>query len=641
MEFENFDPTHNVNFAKTRNFGEKIKTDLTETFFPDDPFKGFSEESPKKRLIKGIKYFVPIFEWLPSYNFRLFRYDFLAGVTIASLAIPQGISYANLARIPPVIGLYSSFVPPFIYAVFGSSKNLAVGTVAACSLLIANTIGGTVSPTENPTLYLNLVFTATFISGIIETALGVLRLGILVDFLSHSTITGFMGGTAVIIILQQLKGFLGLKHFTTKTDVISVIKTLFSHRNEWHWESAVVGIIFLAFLQFTRYVKNKRPKLFWISAMAPLVVVITGGLFAYLAHAEKFGIDIVGQLKRGINPPSVNRLNFDLKYIAAPIKAGIITAVLALAEGIAIGRSFAIMKNQQTDGNKEMIAFGIMNIVGSFTSCYLTTGPFSKTAVNFNAGCKTQMSNVVMAIIMMLTLLLLAPLFSYTPMVALSAIIMSAMFGLIEYDKAIHLFKVDKFDFSICMLAFFGVTFISMDVGLALSIALGIIRALLYTARPRTCKLGNIPSTNLYRDMEQYPDAQRTPGILILQLGSPILYSNNTYIRERVLRWIRDEEIDKDNQGDSVEHLILEIGGVTTTDMTGIEALYELKRLLVAKNIELSLVNPRIEVMEKLIASKFIDVIGKQYVYLSIDDAVESCRFRLSGPNKCNGRDQP
>ncbi|XP_057536697.1 probable sulfate transporter 3.5 isoform X2 [Amaranthus tricolor] len=603
MEFENFDPTHNVNFAKTRNFGEKIKTDLTETFFPDDPFKGFSEESPKKRLIKGIKYFVPIFEWLPSYNFRLFRYDFLAGVTIASLAIPQGISYANLARIPPVIGLYSSFVPPFIYAVFGSSKNLAVGTVAACSLLIANTIGGTVSPTENPTLYLNLVFTATFISGIIETALGVLRLGILVDFLSHSTITGFMGGTAVIIILQQLKGFLGLKHFTTKTDVISVIKTLFSHRNEWHWESAVVGIIFLAFLQFTRYV--------------------------------------VGQLKRGINPPSVNRLNFDLKYIAAPIKAGIITAVLALAEGIAIGRSFAIMKNQQTDGNKEMIAFGIMNIVGSFTSCYLTTGPFSKTAVNFNAGCKTQMSNVVMAIIMMLTLLLLAPLFSYTPMVALSAIIMSAMFGLIEYDKAIHLFKVDKFDFSICMLAFFGVTFISMDVGLALSIALGIIRALLYTARPRTCKLGNIPSTNLYRDMEQYPDAQRTPGILILQLGSPILYSNNTYIRERVLRWIRDEEIDKDNQGDSVEHLILEIGGVTTTDMTGIEALYELKRLLVAKNIELSLVNPRIEVMEKLIASKFIDVIGKQYVYLSIDDAVESCRFRLSGPNKCNGRDQP
>lgn len=332
-------------------------------------------------------------------------------------------------------------------------------------------------------------------------------------------------------------------------------------------------------------------------------------------------------------------MNFDPKYIAAPIKAGILTAVLALAEGIAIGRSFAIMKNQQTDGNKEMVAFGLMNIVGSFTSCYLTTGPFSKTAVNFNAGCRTQMSNVVMSLIMMLTLLFLAPLFSYTPMVALSAIIMSAMFGLIEYDKAIHLFKVDKFDFCICMVAFFGVTFISMDIGLGLSIGLGIIRALLFTARPASCKLGNLPNTNLYRDIEHYPDAQGTAGILIIQLGSPILYSNSTYVRERVLRWIRDEESNKDYQGDTVEHLILELGGVTAIDMTGIEALYELKRLLGPKDIKMLLVNPRIEVMEKLITSKFIDVVGKEYVFLSIDDAVESCRFRLGGPSKLNGQD--
>ncbi|XP_021741554.1 probable sulfate transporter 3.5 [Chenopodium quinoa] len=631
---------HNVNFVQPRGFKEKLKSSLSETFFPDDPFRGFSNDPPKKRLIKGIKYFVPIFEWLPNYNFSLFRYDVLAGLTIASLAIPQGISYANLTKIPPVIGLYSSFVPPFIYAVFGSSKNLAVGTVAACSLLIANTIGEAVSPTDNPSLYLSLVFTATFFCGIIETALGLLRLGILVDFLSHSTITGFMGGTAVIIILQQLKGFLGLTHFTAKTDIISVTKTLLSHKNEWHWQSALIGIIFLAFLQFTRYVKTKRPKLFWISAMAPLVVVIIGGLFAYLAHAEKFGVKIVGHLNRGINPSSIKQLNFDPKYIATPIKAGILTAILGLAEGIAIGRSFAIMKNQQTDGNKEMIAFGLMNIVGSFTSCYLTTGPFSKTAVNFNAGCRTQMSNVVMAIIMMLTLLFLAPLFSYTPMVALSAIIMSAMFGLIEYDKAYHLFKVDKFDFCICMVAFFGVTFISMDIGLGMSIGLGIIRALLYTARPATCKLGNLPNTNLYRDIEQYPTAQGTAGVLILQLGSPILYSNSTYVRERVLRWIRDEEFNKDYQGDSIEHLILELGGVTTIDMTGIEALYELKRLIGAKEIKMILVNPRIEVMEKLIASKFIDVIGKESVFLSIDDAVEACRFRLGGPSKWNGQEQ-
>ncbi|KAK9706049.1 hypothetical protein RND81_07G101400 [Saponaria officinalis] len=614
---ENSHPTHNVNFAQPRNFRKKLKSNLAETFFPDDPFRGFESEPPKKRLLKGVQYFVPIFEWLPKYNLRLFRYDILAGITIASLAIPQGISYANLTKVPPIIGLYSSFVPPIIYAIFGSSKNLGVGTVAACSLLMAETIGDKVSPTQNPSLYLQLVFTATFIAGIIETTLGVLRLGILVDFLSHSTITGFMGGTAVIICLQQLKGVFGLSHFTTKTDLISVLKAVFSHRDE----------------------RTKKPKLFWISAMAPLVTIIIGGLFAYFAHAEKYGIEIVGPLKRGINPSSIKKLNFDPKYISAPIKAGILTAILALAEGIAIGRSFAIMKNEQIDGNKEMIAFGLMNIVGSFTSCYLTTGPFSKTAVNYNAGCKTQMSNIVMAIIMLLTLLFLAPLFSYTPMVALSAIIMSAMFGLIEYDKAFHLYKVDKFDFCICMVAFFGVVFINMDIGLGLSVGLGIIRALLYTARPETCKLGNIPNSNLYRDVKQYPVAARTAGILVLELGSPIFYSNSSYVRERILRWIRDEESSVDRQGDSVEHVILELGGVTSIDMTGIEGFFEVKRLLEAKGIKMAMVNPRIEVLEKLIISKFIDAIGKELVFLSIDDAIRACRFRLDGTNKVNGED--
>lgn len=630
---------HNVNFAEPRKFRETLKKDLKETFFPDDPFNGFKDEPPKRRFLKGLKYFVPIFEWLPKYNFSLFRFDLLAGVTIASLAIPQGISYANITKVPPVVGLYSSFVPPLIYAVFGSSKNLAVGTVAACSLLIAQTIGQTVLPSENPALYLSLVYTATFIAGIFQTTLGVLRLGILVDFLSHSTIIGFMGGTAVVISLQQLKGFLGLTHFTDKSDVISVMRSVFSHTNEWSWESAVVGIIFLIFLQFTRHLKTKKPKLFWVAAMAPLVTVIVGGLFAYFAHADKYGIQIVGKLHRGINPSSIKDLNFDRKYIAAPLKAGILSAILALAEGIAIARSFAVIKNEPLDGNKEMIAFGLMNIVGSFTSCYVTTGPFSRTAVNYNAGCKTQMSNVVMAVIMLLTLLLLAPLFSYTPMVALSAIIMSAMFGLIEYEKAYHLFKVDKFDFVICMVAFFGVVFIDMDIGLGLSVFLAIIRTLLYAARPGTCKLGNIPNTNLYLDVEQYPVTNGASGILILQLGSPIFFSNSGYVRERVLRWIRDEEeSNKHKQGDSVEHLILDLGGVTAIDMTGVEAFFELKRLLGSKGIKISLVNPKIEVMEKLITANFIDSIGKECVYLSIDDAVDACSFRLNGP-KLNGQE--
>ncbi|XP_059634979.1 probable sulfate transporter 3.5 [Cornus florida] len=628
---------HKVNFAANRNFSTAFKTDLKETFFPDDPFGPFKNEPLARRAQKAIQYFVPIFGWLPKYSLSLFKYDLLAGITIASLAIPQGISYAKLANIPPIIGLYSSFVPPIVYAVFGSSKHLAVGTVAACSLLLAATIEEKVKAKENPTLYLHLIFTATFFTGIVQTAFGLLRLGILVDFLSHSTITGFMGGTAVIISLQQLKGVFGLKHFTTHTDVVSVLKALFSNTKEWRWESAVVGIIFLTFLQFTKFVKQKKPKLFWVSAISPMLVVIVGCLFAYFAHAEKHGIQIVGDLKKGLNPPSLKDLNFEAKYLPVTIKAGIITGMIALAEGIAIGRSFAIMRNEQIDGNKEMIAFGLMNIVGSFTSCYLTTGPFSKTAVNFNAGCKTAMANVVMSLCMMLTLLLLAPLFSYTPQVALSAIIMSAMLGLIDYEKVYHLFKTDKFDFCICMAAFLGVAFISMDIGLMISVGLCLLRALLYVARPATCKLGNLPNSGLFRDVEQYPGAKEFPGILILKLGSPIYFANSNYIKERILRWVRDEQSITESKGNDVEHVLLDLGGVTSIDHTGVEALGEVRRSLEAKDIKMGLVNPRIEVVEKLSVTKFIDKIGKECVYLSVEDAIEACRFSLRSSKQESG----
>ncbi|PHT51959.1 putative sulfate transporter 3.5 [Capsicum baccatum] len=422
---------HGVNYAPPRSFGTILKANLKEALFPDDPFHEFKNEKLSTKLIKGTQYFVPICQWLPKYDWKKnFKFDLLAGITIASLAIPQGISYAKLAELPPIIGL----------------------------------------------------------------------------------------------------------------------------------------------------------------SVAPIAVVVIGCVGAYWFKAEKHGIAI---------------------------------------EGIAIGRSFSILDNEQIDGNKEMIALGLMNIAGSFTSCYLTTGPFSKTAVNHSAGCKTQMSNVVMSVCMLLTLLFLAPLFGYTPLVALAAIIMSAMLGLIDYDKAIHLYKTDKYDFLICMAAFLGVAFISMDMGLMLSVGLALIRALLYVARPPTCKLGNITDTAAYRDVEQYPGSSGTQGMLILKLGSPIYFPNSNYIRERILRWVRDEQSFENSKRNEVEYLILDLGGITSIDITGVETLFDIRKCLEAKSIKMILVNPRIGVMEKLLVTHFIDKIGKESVFLTIEDAIENCRFSL------------
>ncbi|XP_024032531.1 sulfate transporter 3.1-like, partial [Morus notabilis] len=177
----------------------------------------------------------------------------------------------------------------------------------------------------------------------------------------------------------------------------------------------------------------------------------------------------IGKLKKGLNPLSITDLIFSPPHMTLAIKTGIITGIIALAEGIAVGRSFSMFKSYHIDGNKEMIAIGMMNVVGSCTSCYLTTGPFSRSAVNYNAGCKTAVSNIVMAIAVMFTLLFLTPLFHYTPLVVLSAIIIAAMLGLIDYEAAIHLWKVDKFDLIVCISAYVGVVFGSVEVGLVIA----------------------------------------------------------------------------------------------------------------------------------------------------------------------------
>ncbi|KAJ6813541.1 putative sulfate transporter 3.5 [Iris pallida] len=623
---------HKVDLSRKRPFGTALRADLKETFFPDDPFRVFSSQSRGRRAWTALQYYVPILEWGAKYNLSKFQFDLLAGITIASLAIPQGISYAKLADIPPIIGLYSAAVPPIIYAIFGSSKQLAVGPVAAASLLMASIIKTEVTPQSDPVLYPKLFFTAAFVTGAMQLSMGILRLGILVDFLSRSTIAGFMGGTAVIIMLQQLKGLLGLKTFTQHTDIVSVIKAVIINRAECKWQSVLVGIVFLCILLGSRHLRTACPRLFWVSAMAPLFVVISGCLIAFLVHGEANGIPTVGDLKKGVNPITIGQLQFKSEHFGVALKAGLIAGFIALAEGIAVGRSLALAANDQIDGNKEMIAYGCMNIVGSFTSCYLTTGPFSKSAVNAHAGCKTQMSNVVHSVCMLLVLLFLAPLFKWTPSVALSAIIVVAMIGLIEYEEYVHLFKVDKVDFLICMVAFFGVSFLSMDMGLVMSVGLSIIRALIYMARPHTSKLGKLGSvdgTYIFRDMEQYPDAVNIPGVLVLTLGSPVYFANAGYLRERISRWLEAEEDYAKKNGDEVNYVVLDLSGVTSIDSSGLGMLKELNVTLERREIKMVLINPRLRVVEKLTKAHVIDLVGSEWVFLTVKDAVTACHFAL------------
>ncbi|EAZ37975.1 hypothetical protein OsJ_22321 [Oryza sativa Japonica Group] len=641
---------HKVAAPPAQSTASKLKARVKETFFPDDPFRGFKGKPLTTKWVMAVQYLFPILDW--------------------------GISYAKLASLPPIIGLYSSFVPPMVYAVLGSSRDLAVGPVSIASLIMGSMLRQAVSPAAEPLLFLQLAFTSTFFAGLVQASLGILRLGFIIDFLSKATLVGFMAGAAIIVSLQQLKALLGIVHFTTEMGLVPVMASVIHHTKEWSWQTILMAVCFLVLLLTGEacgsdwkatngaaqdeimqptliYATSSRgivlglsrphghigfdpgrteqilqsmkwPKLFWVSACAPLACVIVSTLLVFLFKAQKHGISIIGQLKCGLNRPSWDKLLFDPQYLGLTVKTGLVTGIISLTEGVAVGRTFASLKDYQVDGNKEMMAIGLMNIVGSCTSCYVTTGAFSRSAVNHNAGCKTAMSNVIMALTVMVTLLFLMPLFVYTPNVVLGAIIIAAVIGLIDLPAVYNIWKMDKMDFLVCLCAFAGVIFISVQQGLAIAVGISIFRVLLQITRPKMMIQGNIKGTDIYRNLHQYKDAQRVPGFLILTVEAPINFANTNYLNERIKRWIEEESSAGTKQSE-LHFVILDLSAVPAIDTSGISFLIDLKKSTEKHGLELILVNPTGEVMEKI--QRANDAHGhfkSDSLYLTTGEAVAS-----------------
>ncbi|TYI45805.1 hypothetical protein E1A91_D13G064000v1 [Gossypium mustelinum] len=628
---ENLPYVHKVGVPPKQNLLKEIAGTLKETFFADDPLRQFKDQPRSRKLVLVFQALFPIFEWGRNYSLSKFKGDLIAGLTIASLCIPQDIGYAKLANLDPQYGLYSSFVPPLIYAFMGSSRDIAIGPVAVVSLMLGTLLQNEIDPSENPVDYLRLAFTATFFAGITQFTLGFFRLGFLIDFLSHAAIVGFMAGAAITIALQQLKGLLGIKKFTKKTDIVSVMRSVWSAAHHgWNWETILIGMSFLAFLLVAKYIGKKKKKLFWVPAIAPLISVVLSTFFVYITRADKHGVQIVKHIRRGINPSSLNEIFFSGEYLAKGFRIGVLAGMIALTEAVAIGRTFASMKDYQLDGNKEMVALGTMNVVGSMTSCYVATGSFSRSAVNYMAGCNTAVSNIVMSSVVLLTLELITPLFKYTPNAILASIIISAVISLVDIEAMTLIWKVDKFDFVACMGAFFGVVFSSVEIGLLIAVSISFAKILLQVTRPRTAVLGKIPRTTVYRNILQYPAATKVPGILIVRVDSAIYFSNSNYVKERILRWLADEEEQlKESSRPGVQYLIVEMSPVTDIDTSGIHAMEELFRSLEKRDVKLVLANPGPAVVDKLHASKFHEMIGEDRIFLTVEDAIVTCAPKM------------
>lgn len=583
--------------------------------------------SPLRCIASALRSLFPILRWGSSYDLKSFRSDLLAGLTLASLGIPQSIGYANLAKLDPQYGLYTSLVPPLIYALMGSSREIAIGPVAVVSLLLSSMIREVVDPSTDPVAYRKIVFTATFFAGIFQVAFGFLRLGFLVDFLSHAAIVGFMGGAAIVIGLQQLKGLLGISHFTNSTDVVSVTKAVWVALHEqWYPDNFMLGCSFLIFILITRFIGRKKKKLYWLPAIAPLLSAVMSTVLVFLTRADKHGVRIIQRVEGGLNPSSANQLQFRGPHVGESAKIGLVCAIIALAEAIAVGRSFASVKGYQLDGNKEMVAMGFMNIVGSMSSCYVATGSFSRTAVNFSAGCKTSISNVVMAITVFISLEFLTRLLYYTPYSILASIILSALPNLIDIREAYSIWEVDKMDFLACIGAFFGVLFGSVEIGLVVAIFISFTKIILNAILPRIEVLGRIEGTNIFCSTRQYALATKLPTLLIVRIDSFFCFVNASFIRERITGWVLQEnELLEEIPEKRIKSVIIDMSNVVNIDTSGIASLKEIHENLASLGIQLAIINPGWRVIQKMKLARVVEMIGGHWIFLTVGEAVEAC----------------
>ncbi|KAF1870255.1 hypothetical protein Lal_00003461 [Lupinus albus] len=567
-------------------------------------------QSLSKNVFELLQKLFPIIGSFREYNIQKFKYDFMAGLTLAILAIPQSMGYATLAQLSPEYGLYSSIIPPLIYAMLASSREIVIGPIAVDSMLLSSLIRNLKDPIHDSVGYTQLVLTATFLVGVFQLAFGLFRFGFLVDYLSHATIVGFLAAAALGIGLQQLKGLLGIKHFTNKTDLISVMKSVCTSLSNQG---------------------RRNKKLFWLSTAGPLFWVIVFSVIAYRINLHKlkvedYIVEVLGPIKGGsLKSSSLYKIHVGDEFVVPLIKIGFTIAVISTTMGISVGRSFASLRGNHLDPNKEMVSLGLMNIVGSFTSCYVATGSLARTALKYNAGSETMVSSIVMALMVLLSLRFLTGLLYFIPKAVLAAIILSAISGLIDLKKAYEIWKVDKFDFLACIGAFIGVLFASVEIGLAIGVTISFFKIIMISIQPGIRIVGKLPGTYDFGDVEQYPMAVKIPGFFIVSIKSSVLcFANATLVRKRIERFMTEEEVKDDKEENTFKFVIIDTSSLMSIDTAGIASLEELNKSLTIHGVKLAIANPRWQVIQKLRVANFVDKIGGR-VFLSVGEAVELC----------------
>lgn len=572
---------------------------------------------------------VPCSRWIRTYRWRDYlQIDLAAGLTVGVMLVPQAMSYARLAGLEPIYGLYSSFVPIFVYAIFGSSRQLAIGPVALVSLLVSNVLSKIVDSSDE--LYTELAILLALMVGIMECIMGLLRLGWLIRFISHSVISGFTTASAIVIALSQAKYFLGYDIDRT-SKIVPLIKSIIAGADEFSWPPFVMGSIILAILLVMKHLGKTRKYLRFLRASGPLTGVVLGTVFVKIFHPSS--ISVVGEIPQGLPKFSVPK---SFGYAKDLIPTALLITGVAILESVGIAKALAAKNGYELDSNQELFGLGVANICGSFFSAYPTTGSFSRSAVNHESGAKTGLSGIVTGIIIGCALLFLTPLFTDIPQCALAAIVVSAVMGLVDYDEAIFLWRVDKKDFLLWTLTSTMTLFLGIEIGVLVGVGASLAFVIHESANPRLAFLGRLPGTTVYRNIQQYPEAYTYHGIVIVRIDAPIYFANISHIKERLQEYEmkNDGSTRRGPEVESVYFVILEMSPVTYVDSSAVQALKDLYHEYKSRDVQIAISNPNREVLLTLAKANLVELIGKEWYFVRVHDAVQVCLQHVQSINE-------
>ena len=561
-------------------------------------------------------HYLPILDWGRSYDRRALSHDLMAALIVTIMLIPQSLAYALLAGLPPEMGLYASIAPIIAYALFGSSRVLAVGPVAVVSLMTAAAVGNVaVAGTAG---YIAAAITLALLSGAMLLVMGLFRLGFIANFLSHPVIAGFITASGVLIAASQLAGLLGIK--AEGHTLILLLAALARGLGQINPITAGIGGAVLAFLIWVR--RGLKPALRRLGAGPKLAEVLTkaGPVFAVIASTvlvwglglDQAGVAVVGVVPQGLPPFSLPVFNLDLvRALALP---ALLISVIGFVESVSVAQTLAAKKRQRIQPDQELIGLGAANIAASFTGGFPVTGGFARSVVNYDAGAETPAAGAFTAIGLALAALALTPLIFFLPKATLAATIIVAVLSLVDFSILTKTWAYSKADFAAVAATILLTLGAGVEVGVSAGVLLSIALFLYKTSRPHVAEVGLLPGTQHFRNILRYK-VQTAPSLLTLRVDESLYFANSRFLEDYIHARVTGDT--------ALQDVVLMCSAINEIDMSALESLEAINLRLHEMGIRFHLSEVKGPVMDRLKRAHFLDALTGR-VFLTQYEAMQA-----------------